>query len=282
MGSTVVFDGYPEYPTTKSEEQERRAAKEGCIDINVEPEIITSIPQQKFLSNQRNKIQFISLLCKDFQECGIVTVQAESDADRIMVQHALAASRISNSSAVLVGEDTDLLVLLLHHRENEEVYMLKPGRTQAEQEVWSVKHIQESLQGFHKYLLFYHAFSGCDTTSAFFRKGKKIAWNTLKKCNETFLNSVQAFYQENASVDCLAEIGDEFVRRMYGAKDGIPLTKLRHQLYQRTIAKQALTADFDLAVLPPAACSTRQHCLRVYYQVCKKIEKFRTIYNGWR
>ena len=268
-GATVVFDGYPNRPTTKSEEQQRRAAKAGCIDVNIESEFTNSIPQQKFLSNPRNKTQFISLLCTTFQKCNISTIKAESDADRVMVHQALETARGQGGSgcAVLVGEDTDLLILLLHFRESENLYMLRPGRAKSEDELLSVKTIQESLNGLHKYLLFLHAFSGCDTTSAFFRKGKKTAWNTLKKCDKAFLNSLQTVYCQSVSVDSLSRIGEEFVRQLYGVKDQTPLNKLRHQLYQRTIAKQPLTANFDLAVLPPTSSSTLQHCLRVYHQV---------------
>ncbi|KAK3924286.1 Leucine--tRNA ligase [Frankliniella fusca] len=129
VGATVVFDGYPDKPTTKSKEQQRRASKAGCADIKVSPEVTLSIPHEKFLSNPRNKTEFISLVSDRFQECGVGTVQAESDADTVIVHTTLTEARQAGS-AVLVGEDTDLLVLLLHHTDQENVFMLKPGRGQ--------------------------------------------------------------------------------------------------------------------------------------------------------
>ncbi|KAK3924285.1 Structure-specific endonuclease subunit SLX4 [Frankliniella fusca] len=54
---------------------------------------------------------------------------------------------------------------------------------------------------------------------------------------------------------------------MYGIQVRTALEKGRFQLYQRTVAKQPLTADFKLDVLPPTSPSNLQHCLRVYHQV---------------
>ncbi|KAK3933066.1 Hydrogenase transcriptional regulatory protein HupR1 [Frankliniella fusca] len=187
-GVTVVFDGYSDRPSTKSEEQQRRAARASCIDVNIHPEITTSIPQQKFLSNNRNKVQLISLLTERLQGNGVEVVQADGDADTVIVQTALAVARRAGC-AVVVGEDTDLLILLLHHVADEN----------------------------------------------------------------------------------LSEVGEQFVRMLYGVKERTPLNQVRYQLYQRTIAKQPLTANFDLAVLPPTSASTLQHCLRVYHQVGKYV-----------
>ncbi|KAK3932952.1 Elongation factor 4, partial [Frankliniella fusca] len=269
-GVTVVFDGYSDRPSTKSEEQQRRAARASCIDVNIHPEITTSIPQQKFLSNNRNKVQLISLLTERLQGNGVEVVQADGDADTVIVQTALAVARRAGC-AVVVGEDTDLLILLLHHVADECVFMLKPGRVGTQGTFFNVKIAQETLKGLHKYLLFLHAFSGCDTTAAFFRKGKKIAWNTLKKCGNDFLQSIEKFYAESVSAENLSEVGEQFVRMLYGVKERTPLNQVRYQLYQRTIAKQPLTANFDLAVLPPTSASTLQHCLRVYHQVGKYV-----------
>ncbi len=47
-------------------------------------------------------------------------------------------------------------------------------------------------------LLFFHAFTGCDTTSQFYGKGKKIAWESWKyypEVTKAFLSTtIQLFF----------------------------------------------------------------------------------------
>ena len=55
--------------------------------------------------------------------------------------------------------------------------------------------------------------TGCDTTPAFFRKGKRTGC-VLMKMKETELESLKVFIEENSSV--IAESGERFLLKLYG------------------------------------------------------------------
>ena len=72
-------------------------------------------------------------------------------------------------SVEVIAEDTDILVLLIHHvtTENKQVTL----RTRAGH--YSIQDIQASLTDLQRArILFIHAFSGRDTVSSIFRQGK--------------------------------------------------------------------------------------------------------------
>ena len=66
-----------------------------------------------FLSNKKNKHRFITLLQDYLQRQGCHTEQAT--ADLLIVQTGIAASENVSKPTILVGDDTDLLVLLCFH-----------------------------------------------------------------------------------------------------------------------------------------------------------------------
>ena len=51
------------------------------------------------------------------------------------------------------------------------IYFLKPGRAQQRTEIYSSKSLS-AYPKFQNYILFLHAITGCDTTSAMIRRGK--------------------------------------------------------------------------------------------------------------
>ena len=66
-----------------------------------------------FLSNDMNKQAIINLIAERLQQTGCHVIHAEADADVHIVKAAFAMS--SRKSTTLIGEDTDLLILLLYH-----------------------------------------------------------------------------------------------------------------------------------------------------------------------
>ena len=78
-----------------------------------------------------------------------------------------------------VADDKDIVVMLVHHwQENmSEVYFLQERWSKA----WSVKHASSRNKIIKEHLLFLHSWSGCDTTSAVFGKGKPKLVETLIK-----------------------------------------------------------------------------------------------------
>ena len=66
-------------------------------------------------SHNKNKQQFIVLLRKHLECHNCVTDQAVADADLLIMETTITATANTQKSVILVGYDTDLLVLLRHH-----------------------------------------------------------------------------------------------------------------------------------------------------------------------
>ena len=127
-----------------------------------------------------------------------------------------------------------------------------------------------------------HAMTGCDSTSALFRKGKKKGFNVLRK-SKNLHERVEVFNTSCASKECVAAAGESFLLALYGEAKCRSLNELRFFAYKRATARLSLQRKFDLASLPPTSDAARQHSFRVYVQVQKWLgfELSRTDW-GWK
>lgn len=78
--------------------------------------------KQEFLSNSENKQRFINLLTEKLQADGVKVHNVQGDADLLIVQTAIDTSQ--KVPTVLVGDDTDLLILLCHHAKDADLYFM--------------------------------------------------------------------------------------------------------------------------------------------------------------
>ncbi len=85
--------------------------------MNLMPETVVSLKKTDFLNNHANKQRFLKLLGDYLERAGCTIAHARGDADLLIVQEAIAASH--SKDTVLVGDDTDLIVLLLHHADTK-------------------------------------------------------------------------------------------------------------------------------------------------------------------
>ena len=109
----------------------------------------------------------------------------------------------------------------------------------------------------------FHALTGCDTTSAFFGKGKKTAWSVWQSMPELTL-PLQLLSGPSPITEMIAtstSILQKFVLKLYGVSgDDI-----------RTVDAARLSLflhkgrDFDH--MPPSSDALHQHLHRVAYQV---------------
>ena len=137
------------------------------------------VPQQKFLSNDKNKIRFIKLLTTKMGNHNIQVLQAEEDADRLIITTAVTAAS-TYDIVVVVGEDIDLLIILTAISNQREILYNKCGRSKASDVMYSsIASSKSSLKP--ELFLFIHAFSGCDSTSCFFGLGKKQMMSIVEK-----------------------------------------------------------------------------------------------------
>lgn len=167
----VVFDGYS-VMSTKGSEQDRRKQKKGCIDYEFTPSMVPQISQDTFLTSSKNKTQLIALLCEHFDRHDISWTRCESDADTEIVRTAIQKSSQSDK-VIIICEDTDVLVILTALAPNDkEIFFIKPPRGKTNAKLYSSRSLNNHPV-MKSNILFIHAMSGCDTTSAFYRKGKK-------------------------------------------------------------------------------------------------------------
>ena len=99
-----------------------------------------------------------------------------------MLLHSLHAARSRFASVVIVSEDTDVLVLLLAFKRFIPSSVFIKCGSQTRVKYIEVSRIVESVAAtVCRSLLGFHAFSGCDTVSAFAGRGKVVA--RVSNCN---------------------------------------------------------------------------------------------------
>ena len=105
----------------------------------------------------------------------------QGDADVQIVKRALEMAE--EVDTVLIGDDTDLLVLLLYHDEpRKNMFFAPEPKKNAKSRVWDIKQVKSDLGSFIcKHILFAHAISGSDTTSRLFGLGKGTILKKLKE-----------------------------------------------------------------------------------------------------
>lgn len=265
---TVVFDGYSELSTsTKTCERERRCFQEQSADVLFDETMIPTTKQEKFFSNFKNKARFITLLVPVLNNAGISVYQAPDDADTLVIKTAVDMSE-THEYVTVVGEDVDLLILLVANAHQSNIYFLKPGRSKTPTRIFSLKEISDTTKSvIIENVLFLHAFCGCDTTSAIYGKGKMKSVNLLLKRDDLH-SIVRVFNKADANPQEVSGAGERFMLALYGApKEESSIDKYRFAVFTKLVAHS--NKEVILSKLPPTSAAIHQHSLRVYLQVQK-------------
>lgn len=263
---TVVFDGYPNKPTTKDIEHLRRTGKRISPEIRFSTSMLCTVTQVEFLGNAKNKKRFVSVLKESLLSENIDVIIAEDDADRDII--SISLEKHLRGGACVVGQDTDLLVMLiaLTPEKPNNMFFMKPPTRSNPSVVYDINKLAKKYAKTRKCLLFIHAISGCDTTSAIYRKGKVQALQILSK-NPQLQTEIEIFLNQDSTRDKICEAGEKFILQMYGVTKQNTLDESRYYLYNKATAKLNLKSKFELASLPPTSAAARQHSLRTYLQV---------------
>ena len=176
--ATVVFDGYTGGPSTKDSSHLRRKKSYGSNSVLFTRDMACTLRKEDFLSNKENKQRFIHLLGEALEHQGNVVMHADADADVLLAQTAISSADKSNT--VLVGDDTDLLILLCSYdRDTSFKLFFRPEKkfsAKKPAKCWDIGLTREALgDSVCHNLLFAHAILGCDTTSRVFGIGKPAA-----------------------------------------------------------------------------------------------------------
>ena len=101
----------------------------------------------------------------------------------------MALTSAAKQETVLVGDDTDLLVLLIYHSKNvrHNVFFRPETRraTQQGNRYWYISAMRALLGSVvTNNIMFLHAILGCDTTSGVYGLGKKLSISKIKSDNQ--------------------------------------------------------------------------------------------------
>ena len=86
--------------------------KDSCVGIYPTLQTKLSVAKAKYLSSTGNKERFLGLLKNYLMAWNIDVIQSSADADVMMCREAVEQCHQANVS--LIGDDTDLLIILLH------------------------------------------------------------------------------------------------------------------------------------------------------------------------
>ncbi|KAJ8881673.1 hypothetical protein PR048_018159 [Dryococelus australis] len=250
----VVFDGYDDVLSTK-EERKQRSLHKTSPNMSFDSSTIITVSQAEVLSNGHNKARFISILSQEFNCAGLKVHQAVADAETLIVRTALQEAT-EGREFIVVATDTDILIMLLARAdEGTSMHLLSPGS-----KIYSVGDIQRQICAKKICLLFIHAVTGCDTTSAVFGKRKKKAWRLLNKPNVQCIAAV--FNNPSAEKGQIITAGEQFLIQLHTSFD-----ELCGRMYARSLARQVVNASFELATLLPKSAASQQYNLRTCMQL---------------
>ena len=263
--SIAVFDRYTEMPSTKNTAQIRRSQDQIGNTINSSSDMTLDMKKDVFLANTQNQQNFISNLREKFSENGINNLQAEGNADLLIIETPVGSAE--RDQTVLIGEDTDLLILLCHYASSDanSIYFRPEQRRNMKTaaRVWNIKETKLKLGNeLCDNLLFVHAFLGCDMTSSVFGLGKGLALKKHLK-DENFRECAAVFTNgEGILVDDIIKYAAMVI--MFGGNSPEELDSLKlSRFYQKVAGSVTIVKPENL---PPTSDATRCHSLRTYHQ----------------
>jgi hypothetical protein len=111
--------------------------------------------------------------CLYLQKTNCLTYHAPGDADLLIVQKAVDSATTRNT--VLIGDDTDLLILLICHTNLEShdlFFQPEPKKSTKNPRVWSIKAVKQNLgSSVCTHILFMYAILWCDSTARLYGIG---------------------------------------------------------------------------------------------------------------
>jgi hypothetical protein len=170
----IVFDGYTQGPSTKDITHIRRCKGVYSPEVKFTAQMPCKLKKDVLPGNTKNKQMLIELLGAKFTENNCTVRHAQEDADRLIT----AVECTKTSKVGVVGQYTDLLVLLCYFAEpTSKSLFLRSDKIQNGR-LWDIHQVQRTLGcRMTRILPIIHALSGCDTTSRFF-------WHWQRACSE--------------------------------------------------------------------------------------------------
>ena len=285
-----VSDLYPEISIKNTERSKR--AKGGTIRIKITGGTQKCPTQwKKFLSDGRNKTALIGCFLKEWtsdkyarklgekiivlnveekcyklqasNEKVLATALPELDsnqeeADTRIFLHAFHGAQNGHSSIIVKSSDTDVEVLALYYRFDIHSRLYILSGTSKRSRIIDVSAVTENLgEDMCRALPGLHAFSGCDSVSAFVGKGKKKAFDLLYLNQELFLQGMQQLGNSHSISEELQDSCEAFTCALYGGAVN-SINEVRYRLF--------CSKSLQSHQLPPCQDTLNKHIQRANYQ----------------
>ena len=180
------------------------------------------------------RISSVSFSCwvKSWKNNNCEVHHASGNAYLLIVMKAVQSANSSNT--VLVGDDTDLLILLCHHAsiESHDLFLYpEPKKTTKQPHIWNIKVTKQSLgPDICQHIFFLYAVLGCDTTYRLHRIGKGAS---LKKfqASHSFRQHAKVLLTHSASKHDVTCTWEKALVVLYNGNSIDSLDSLRHQRF---------------------------------------------------
>ena len=275
----VVFDGYGESSTNDMVHQRRAKGQAGVAVTFTEDMKLT----MNCLANSTNKQQFINIP-GNYLEKKCKVYHTPGDADVLIVQKAVESATLMDTA--LVGEDTDLLILLCYHASlgSHNIYFRpEPKKNTKKLKVWNIKAVKEQLgPEICSNILFLHAVLGCDTTSHLYGIGRGTSLKKFKSSRH-FQEQAKVFAAESATPKEISTAGEQALVILYNGTPGESLDSLRYKRFYEKVFTN--TSCIHPQTLPPTSSAAKYHSLRVYFQILEwkgSDDEIRPLEWGWK
>ena len=215
---SVVFDRYSGNASTKDITHLGHSKGKLGRPVLIAENTVFNIKKDEFLLNLKNKQCFLEMLTTEMNSVntvGMCAMQSGGDADTLI---ATTAVDIANSKpAMVIGEDTDLLILLIHFvnekKVQHDVYFMLDRNIKVNPK-YGVYALHVNSWG-NAYAI--HALLGCVTTSRVFSIGKGAAL-TKFQMDERFQQDILLFLEKDFSKVEIKEAGERLLASLYGGK----------------------------------------------------------------
>lgn len=171
--------------------------------------------KHSFLSNPGNKERFVDLLSEALESHGIRVARCLMDAYVRIVSTVIDSAKVGED-VLLWRDDTDLLVLLLHHisitRNCGSVSMYRPSSNTC---IFVSDLVSKMDNTILQTILPLHALSGCDTASSLHGIGKTKLMKLMEKNSSSLLPVLRLFYRQPVCHDQLVEAGNKIISTLY-------------------------------------------------------------------
>ena len=224
----IIFDGYPREPTIKGNTHKRRVGLTIYLKIDFLPDMTFQGKKGIFLRNPANKEAITELISAELQKSGYETFQAAEDADYDIVR--IAIQSFVDYCTTVIGEDTDLLILLLYHADvNSKPLYFQSSKRSGNKIIHDIISYKKILgNDICSDLLFLHAFTGCDSTSSIYEIGKASAFKKFLS-NLEFKAIACSFTLDNQSNDDINLLGKTAMSILYSNSTKQSLNSLQHK-----------------------------------------------------